>query len=188
LVEAFLSEVPNHRGLLLTACSGFTQYAYAFIDSDAERLKFDDYTRYVELQDRARMMYLRGRNYCLKSLELGYPGFRQKLEMDPDQAVLALEKKDVPLLYWMGASWGKAVSISLDRPELAGDFPIVRALIRRALELDEAFKDGAETLSAQSSITHARWRCRRGTRPARTSRTPRACSFRARKRRSLWSC
>jgi hypothetical protein len=28
LVESLLAEVPNHRGLLLTACSGFTQYAY----------------------------------------------------------------------------------------------------------------------------------------------------------------
>src|SRR5512143_3813374 len=43
LVESLLAEVPKHRGLLLTACSGFTQYAYAFVDSDAEYAKLDDY-------------------------------------------------------------------------------------------------------------------------------------------------
>jgi predicted anti-sigma-YlaC factor YlaD len=143
LVESLLAEVPKHRGLLLTACSGFTQYAYAFVDSDAEMLKLDDYTEHVKLQERARKMYLRGREYCLRSLELGYPGIGMRLALEPDAAVAVLQKKDVPLVYWTGASWGKAVALSLDRPELAGDFPIIQALIRRALELDEAFNQGA---------------------------------------------
>jgi predicted anti-sigma-YlaC factor YlaD len=143
LVESLLVEVPKHRGLLLTACSGFTQYAYAFVDGDAEFLKLEDYTRYTKLQDRARKMYVRGRDYCLRSLELEYPGIRQTLNDDPDKAVAVFDKKDVPLLYWTGASWGKAVALSLDRPALAGDFPIVQAVVRRALALDESFNSGA---------------------------------------------
>lgn len=143
LVESLLAEVPKHRGLLLTACSGFTQYAYAFVDSDAEYLKLDDYKRHVKLQDRARKMYLRGRDYCLRSLELRYPGIAKRLIDDPDSAVSVLKKKDVPLIYWTGASWGKAVALSLDRPELAGDFPIVQALVRRALALEETYNEGA---------------------------------------------
>jgi predicted anti-sigma-YlaC factor YlaD len=143
LVESLLVEVPKHRGLLLTACSGFTQYAYAFVDSDAEMAKLDDYTRYSTLQNRARKMYLRGRGYCLRSLELAHPGITDRLIRDPEAAVAVLQKQDVPLLYWTGASWGKAVALSLDRPALAGDFPIVQALVRRALALDEAFNAGA---------------------------------------------
>jgi predicted anti-sigma-YlaC factor YlaD len=88
-------------------------------------------------------MYLRGRDYCLRSLEVGYPGIAQRLHDDPQKAVAVLQKKDVPAMYWTSASWGKAVSISLDRPALAGDFPIVQALIRRALALDEAYHAGA---------------------------------------------
>jgi predicted anti-sigma-YlaC factor YlaD len=154
LVESLLAEVPNHRGLLLTACSGFTQYAYAFIDSDAERAKLDDYAGYVRLQDRARKMYLRGRDYCLRSLELSYPGITARLHADPDDAVAVLGRKDVPLAYWTGASWGKAVALSLDRPALAGDFPVVRALARRALALDESFDSGAihEVMIALESL------------------------------------
>lgn len=143
LVESLLVEVPRHRGLLLTACSGFTQYAYAFVDYDAELVKQDDYARYSKLQDRARKMYLRGRDYCLRSLEIGYPGITAKLSEDPINAAARLKKEDVPLMYWTGASWGKAVALSLDRPALAGDFPIVQALIRRALTLDESFNMGA---------------------------------------------
>ena len=143
LVESLLAEVPKHRGLLLTACSGFTQYAYAFVDGEAEMLKRDDYARYVKLEDRARKMYLRGRDHCLRSLELGYPGITRRLADDPARAVAVLQKKDVPLMYWTAASWGKAVALSLDRPALAGDFPIVQALAQRALALDESFNGGA---------------------------------------------
>ena len=99
LVESLLAEVPNHRGLLLTACSGFTQYAYGFVDSDAEMLRLEDYTRHVRVQERAQRMYLRARDYCLRSLELGSPGITKRLTQDPEKAVATLQKKDVPLLY-----------------------------------------------------------------------------------------
>ncbi|MBK5298080.1 MAG: hypothetical protein JJE40_13055, partial [Vicinamibacteria bacterium] len=87
LVESLLVELPRHRGLLLTACAGFTQYGYAFIDSDAEFVKVDDYPRFVRLQDRARRTYLRGRDYCLRSLELRYPGIGAGLVADAPAAV-----------------------------------------------------------------------------------------------------
>ena len=143
LVESLLEEVPKHRGLLLTACSGFTQYAYAFVDSDAEMLKLDDYSRHTKVQERARKMYLRARDYCLRNLELGYPGIKAQLMEDAETAVAAVQKKDVPLLYWTAASWGKAAALSLDKPALAGDLPIAHALARRALALDEGYNLGA---------------------------------------------
>ena len=36
MVEMLLDQQPDAPGLLLTACSGFTQYAYAFLQVDAE--------------------------------------------------------------------------------------------------------------------------------------------------------
>src|SRR5262245_35221422 len=35
-IESLLSESPRHRGLLLAAASGFVQYAYAFVQQDAD--------------------------------------------------------------------------------------------------------------------------------------------------------
>jgi TRAP transporter T-component len=52
-------------------------------------------------------------------------------------------KADVPLLYWTAASWGAAIALSKDNPDLVADQPLVEALIDRALELDEKFGDGA---------------------------------------------
>jgi predicted anti-sigma-YlaC factor YlaD len=143
LVESLLAELPEHRGLLLTACSGFTQYGYAFVDHDSEFVKTDDYARFTGLQDRARRLYLRGRDYCLRSLELKYGGIRRALAADAAAAARRIERAELPLLYWTVASWGKAVSLSLDRPELIGDLPIVQVLVRRALALDESFNRGA---------------------------------------------
>jgi hypothetical protein len=38
LIESLLAESPKHRGLLLAACSGFTQYAYAFVKEEADEI------------------------------------------------------------------------------------------------------------------------------------------------------
>jgi predicted anti-sigma-YlaC factor YlaD len=157
LLESLLEELPRHRGLLLAACSGFTQYSYAFVESDAELIKDSDYRGFVRLQDRARNMYLRGRDYCLRSLELGYPGIRTRLAADPPGALRRMGQADVPLLYWTAASWGRTIAISLDRPALIDDLPAVQALIRRALQIDEAFKQGAlhEVMIALESAPEA---------------------------------
>src|SRR5688572_24657374 len=36
MVEMMLDDQPTHPGLLLTACSGYTQYAYAFLQVESE--------------------------------------------------------------------------------------------------------------------------------------------------------
>src|SRR5262249_13323977 len=41
-VEMLLSQSPDHQQLLLTACSGFTQYSYGFLHVDAELKPADD--------------------------------------------------------------------------------------------------------------------------------------------------
>lgn len=157
LLESLLEELPRHRGLLLAACSGFTQYSYAFVESDAELIRETDYRGFVRLQDRARNMYVRGRDYCLNGLELRYPGMRALLATDARAALRRTGKPDVALLYWTAAAWGRTIAISLDRPALIDDIPIVQALIQRALELDESFKQGAlhEVMIALESAPEA---------------------------------
>jgi predicted anti-sigma-YlaC factor YlaD len=140
-VEGLLVEVPDHEGLLLTACSGFTQYAYAFIESDAELIEDESYDEAQQLRERALRMYLRARDYCLRGLALEEPDILVRLAGEPDRAAADLD--DVPFLYWTGASWGSAISLGKDRPELIADLSAVVALMRRALELDESYADGA---------------------------------------------
>jgi predicted anti-sigma-YlaC factor YlaD len=155
--ESLLESLPRHRGLLLAACSGFTQYAYAFVQADAELAEPHDFDRAMELRERSIKLYLRGRDYCLRALEVRHAGITARLNADPVRTLEAIEPRDVALLYWTGASWGAAVSLGLDRPVLVGDVPIVRALFDRALELDERFGDGAihEALIALDSVPEA---------------------------------
>ncbi len=142
-METLLAEKPDHPGLLLSACKGFTQYAYAFIETDGEALEDDDYEAALAAYDRALDMYLRGRDYCLRALELRSPGARRRLEVEPQAALAGLGREDVPLLFWTGAAWGSAISLGKDRPEITVDLGAVRALVRRALELDEGFERGS---------------------------------------------
>ena len=68
--ESLLAERPDHPGLLLSACKGFTGYSYAFVETDAEILEDDDYEAALAGYDRALKLYLRARDYCLRALEL----------------------------------------------------------------------------------------------------------------------
>ena len=143
LYESLLDSVPNHAPLLVATCSGFTQYAYAFIETDAIVLGDEKHEEAQALRDRALRLYLRGKAYCLRAMEVRWRGVGERLLADPAAALSRAERQDVEMLYWTAASWGAAISLGLDQPELAVDFPIVRALADRALALDETWSKGA---------------------------------------------
>ncbi len=143
LIESLLAETPRHRGLLLAACGNFTQYAYAFVAEEADEMEDRDLDKSLALRLRARKLYLRARDYGLRGLDVRYPGFSQKVRIDPKAAVALVKASDVPLLYWTAASWGLAISSSKDVPDLVADQPQVEALIDRALELDEDWDSGS---------------------------------------------
>src|SRR5438034_2788926 len=143
LMESLLDENPKHAGLLFATASGFTQYAYAFVQQDADEMEENDLAAATEMRARARRLYIRARNYGLRGLEVNHRGFEKALRNDPKAAVHAGKVDDVRLLYWTAVSWGAAISVSKDNPDLIGELPIVEALIDRALELDESFDRGA---------------------------------------------
>lgn len=146
-MESLADGLPTHRPLRLSLASGFIQYAYAYVNQDADRLADKSIPQAKREWLRARRLYLRGRNYALDGLDITYPGFRKAvLSGDKAQAQAALAKltkDDVPLLYWAGAGWALAISIAKDDPNLFGDFPMVGVLMDRALELDESFDEGS---------------------------------------------
>ena len=143
LMESLLAESPKHRGLLFATASGFTQYAFAFVQQDADELEEKDLVASAAIRARARKLYLRGRNYGLRGLELNHPGFEKLLRGNAGGATRVAKANDVPLLYWTAVSWAAAIANSKDNPDLVGDLPIVEALIDRALELNESYDHGA---------------------------------------------
>jgi TRAP transporter T-component len=49
----------------------------------------------------------------------------------------------VPLLYWSAASLGGAIALAKGRADLVVDLPVVRAMLARALVLDEGWSNGS---------------------------------------------
>lgn len=143
LIESLLAESPRHRALLLAACSDFTQYAYAFVKEEADETEPQNFALAMQMRARARNLFLRARDYGIRGLETTHPGFRAVLVKDPLSAAKTAKAADVPLLYWTAASWGLAITMSKDEPDLIADQPVVEALVDRALALDEAFDRGA---------------------------------------------
>lgn len=156
-LEAFLAEAPDNINLYLATCSGFTQYSYGFLETEAFFIESEDFRGARELRRRALNLYLRGRDYCLKGLELSRPAIRRNLMLRPFETAHSLGRDDLELMYWTAASWGAAISLGQDQPELAADLPVVRSLLERALEIDETFQDGAlhEAMIALASLPEA---------------------------------
>jgi len=143
LMESLLAESPRHQGLLLATASGFTQYAYAFVQEDADETEDRDFAAAQAMRARARRLYLRARDYGLRGLEVRHGGFGRLLRKDPKAAVRDARKEDVPFLYWTAASWAAATSVLKDNPDLIADLGAVEAMMDRALELEEDYDGGA---------------------------------------------
>lgn len=147
LYESILAEAPEHEALLLATGSGFVSYANAFVATPASMLPFDEWDRQEAMQARAKRLYLRGREYLVRGLEVRYPGFRSALFDDDRHAVMPylarMRHDDVPFLYWIGAGW--VAAFALDAFDLNLAFTVTRAeaLMLRALDLDDEFGDGA---------------------------------------------
>jgi predicted anti-sigma-YlaC factor YlaD len=142
-MEALLAESPRHEGLLLATCSGFTQYAYGWIQLEADYVEEDSLARATHRRERARKLYLRALGYGMRGLEVDHPGLRAALSQDPVAALAKTKKTDVPLLYWTAAAWAGAMSLKINDSEVSADQPIVDALARRALALDPSWERGS---------------------------------------------
>lgn len=155
--EALLAERPDHTGLLLATARGFTQFAYAFVETDALLLEATDPVAAQAGRRRARNLYLRARDYGLRALELEQPGVTAGLAVDPETWLCRFGPEHIELLYWTGAAWGGAIGAGLDVPELVVDYPAVRALFDRALALDADWDHGAlhEAMISLESVPEA---------------------------------
>jgi predicted anti-sigma-YlaC factor YlaD len=144
-IEALLAQDPENPKLLLAAASGFTQYAYAFVQQDADFAEASDLARATELRARARRLYLRALGYGWRALEIGSPGLRARLQAEPERAgelLAGLGKEQVPALYWTAGAWAAAIALAKEDAELAADLTAVEGMMRRALALDEGYALG----------------------------------------------
>jgi predicted anti-sigma-YlaC factor YlaD len=143
LIESLIGEAPRHRGLLTAACSGFTEYAYAFVQQKADFIESQDLNRATEMRMRAKKLYLRGLDYGMRGIEVDFPEFRNQLKKDPEAILAKMTRKHVPLLYWTASAWAAAFAIDKADSGLSVDQPLMEKMMRRALALDEEWGMGS---------------------------------------------
>jgi hypothetical protein len=143
LMESVLGESPRHTALLTASAAGFTQFAYAFVQEDADELEMHDLAAAVELRRRAHGLYARARDYGMRALETRHARFRERLRRTPELAAGELGRGDATALYWTAAAWAAAISLDKDSPAAVAELPQVEALLGRLERLDADYDHGA---------------------------------------------
>ncbi|MEY2632999.1 MAG: hypothetical protein RIR00_1653, partial [Pseudomonadota bacterium] len=143
LSEAVLRQNPAHGPLAESVAAGFTQYTYAFVAFEAERLESRDARAADRLRQRAARLYARAFRHARTALEQQQPGLFARLATPG--AELALSPTQVGLAYWAAAAWVGWISLSKDEPEVVADLPAAARLLRLAWQVDPQWGNGALT-------------------------------------------
>ncbi len=140
--ESLLEISPDHVALLEATATGFMAYAL-LIKEEADRIEDEDLERARTLRGRASKLFIRGRDYALRGLELNHPGFHERLSAERDAALAETGTEDAQWLYLAGAAWAGALSADTGNLGLVADLPTAGALVQRVLELEDGYGEGS---------------------------------------------
>jgi predicted anti-sigma-YlaC factor YlaD len=142
--EALLAADPGNAPLALATGRAFVSYAYAFVQTPADELPSGSVEEQRAMRQRAKKLFLRGREYILRGLEIRHPGFRAALEKEGPHSALRLTRKDdADSLYWAGAAWMAAFSADpFDFAQILS-LPRAIALLQQVDAWDDTYRAGA---------------------------------------------
>lgn len=144
MYESMMVSIPWHEGLKLRTGSLYIMYANAFIQTPADMMPDEEFNKQDFLLNRAKNLYLRGRDIILKALNKKYPGFSRKMEeKNFARALTPMKKEDAPFLYWGAAGWLGAYAIDPLDMKIGLTIPGAGAMMDKVLELDKNFEKGA---------------------------------------------
>lgn len=143
MLEMLLAGSPDDEALLLSACRGFTTYAFVYVAPEAEQLEYTEFRRSREVRERARRLYRRASGYGERALAGALRADAGLLVSDPRRVLARAKREHVPLLYWNAAALGLLIGVSRDDAAMLARLPEVDALLERALALDESWNRGA---------------------------------------------
>lgn len=141
--EALLRQTPGHLPLAQSVASGLTQYAYAFVAFEAERLHGTDPKAARQLNERARRLYWRAHRHAMTALSRSNPDLLAILKQPRSHQKDTLSPEQVGVAYWAAASWGAFIALSKDDPEAVADLPVAVRLAELAWQSWPQFADGA---------------------------------------------
>jgi hypothetical protein len=133
LLDGMVEAWPSNDRLLLAAAQSHASFASAFTDESQK-----DYTR---------ILYGKALGYALRALELRGVAQPRTAPFETFEARIAkLDKDDAPYLFWAAATWGNWISLNMDSIEAVSELPRVEWMMKRMLEIDEAFYYGGPHL------------------------------------------
>lgn len=145
LSESVLRQNPGHRPLAESVAAGFTQYAYAFVAFEAERIEARDARAAERMRTRAARLYERAHRHAMRALESAAPGFGAALAAGDAQKWPSIAREQAGLAYWAAAAWGGWISLSKDDPDVVADLPLAVRLAQLAWAADPDWGQGALT-------------------------------------------
>lgn len=144
LYESLLASMPGHAGLRLRTGSLYIMYASAFVQAPADMTPRRELETKEHLLDRAKNLYLRGRDILFVGLEKRNPRLRAQLkERRYKEAMAPFRKEDASLLYWTAAGWVAAFAVNPFDMELGQTLPQTAAIMDRIAELEPGYGRGA---------------------------------------------
>lgn len=143
LSESVLRQSPGHLALAESVAAGFTQYAYAFVASEAERTMNADAKAAHQLNERARLLYKRAHRHAMAALTQANPGLLASLAQAPGTEWVVLKPEQVGVAYWAAASWGGFIALSKDEPDTVADLPLAVRLAEVVWRTQPTFGQGA---------------------------------------------
>lgn len=145
LSESVLRQQPGHLALAESVAAGFTQYSFAFVAFEAERVEARDAKAAERLRQRAARLYERAHRHAMQALESAHPGFARALASPQAADWPKLPAAEAGLAYWAAASWGGWISLAKDDPETVADLPLAVRLAGLAWAADPDWGQGALT-------------------------------------------
>jgi predicted anti-sigma-YlaC factor YlaD len=142
--ESLLASQPEHEGLRLRTGSLYVMYARAFVQTPGDLTPRSQAEAKKAFLNRAKNLYLRGRDILLQGLEKRNPRLQQYWRQRRyKEAAAPFRRQDVPALFWTAAGWIAAYAVDPFDIKLGLTLPQAASLMERVLELDPGFGDGA---------------------------------------------
>jgi tetratricopeptide (TPR) repeat protein len=133
LMDGMIQAWPDNDQLLIAGAQSYSSFASLFVEDRDEAY--------------AQVLYARGKEYALRSLEIrGLKNPLQRPFDDFKEALRRLGKKDVSYLFWSATCWANWIRLNLDSMEALSELPKVEWMMQRVLELDEGFYYGGPHL------------------------------------------
>ena len=148
-LEAMHSVSPENEDLTLNLVKAYVGHAVGWVENEYEvAYAAGDMDKADRLRQRARNLYLRARTLALGCMHHRDEGIDAAIKA-PSPDVLKQyvkkhysEKSDVAPIFWAGLSWGGAINMGMDQPDLIAEAPLAKVLVERAKELDDSYLNG----------------------------------------------